>query len=85
MGENIKGETAGEEVAEEMYSGFCKALNETFVAMTNPKNVNGSSNRWPLRLPYGNSGVSSNPNVRAAYGDGLYVFSEPIWIFGGSR
>ena len=63
----------------------CKALNETFVAMTNPKNVNGSSNRWPLRLPYGNSGVSSNPNVRAAYGDGLYVFSEPIWIFGGSR
>ncbi len=29
MGENIKGETAGEEVAEEMYSGFCKALNET--------------------------------------------------------
>lgn len=63
----------------------CKALNETFVAMTNPKNVNGSSNRWPLRMPYGNSGVSSNPNVRAAYGDGLYVFSEPVWIFGGSR
>lgn len=63
----------------------CKALGEEFVAMTNPKNVNGASSRWPLRLPYGNSSVSSNPNVRAAYGDGLYVFTEPVWIFGGSR
>ncbi len=63
----------------------CKALGKEYVVMTNPKNVNGSSNRWPLRLPYGNSGVSSNPNVRAAYGDGLYVFTEPVWVFGGTR
>lgn len=63
----------------------CKALGEEFVVMTNPRNVNGSSNRWPLRLPYGNSGVSSNVNVRDAYGDGMYVFTDPIWIFGGTR
>lgn len=63
----------------------CKALGKDYVVMTNPKNINGTSNRWPLRLPYGNSGVSSNPNVRAAYGNGLYVFTEPIWIFGGTR
>ena len=63
----------------------CKALGKEYVVMTNPKNVNGSSNRWPLRLPYGNSGVSSNANVRAAYGDGLYVFTEPVWVFGGTR
>ncbi len=63
----------------------CKALGEEFITLTNPKNMNGSSSRWPLRLPYGNSGVSSNTNVREAYGDGLYVFSEPVWIFGGTR
>lgn len=63
----------------------CKSLGEEFVKMTNSNNINGSSNRWPLRLPYGNSGVSSNPNVRAAYGDGLYVFTEPVWIYGGTR
>lgn len=54
--------------------------------MTNSRNVNDRpSNRWPLRLPYGNSGVSFKPNVREAYGDGLYVFTEPICIFGGTR
>lgn len=25
---------------------------------------------WPLRLPYGNSDVVSNPNVAAAFGTG---------------
>ena len=63
----------------------CNALGEEYVVMTNPKNINGASNRWPLRMPYGNSGVSSNPNVRAAYGDGLYVFTEAIWLYGGTR
>lgn len=58
---------------------------DAYVAMTNPCNLSGSQNRWPLRLPYGNSDVSANPNVRQAYGDGLYIFTEPIWIFGGNR
>lgn len=63
----------------------CRALNEELVVMTNPRNMSGNQNRWPLRLPYGNSDVSCNPNVREAYGDGMYIYTEPIWIFGGNR
>lgn len=63
----------------------CKALNQEFITLTNPRNTNGGANRWPLRLPYGNSGVSANVNVREAYGDGLYIFTENIWLFGGTR
>lgn len=64
----------------------CKALGRELITLTNPLNTtSGGQNRWPLRLPYGNSDVSSNTNVRAAYGDGMYVFTEPVWIFGGSR
>lgn len=63
----------------------CKALGKDCVKMTNPKNVSQGQNRWPLRLPYGNSDVSCNDNVRQAYGDGMYIFTENIWIFGGSR
>lgn len=44
---------------------------------------------WPLRLPYGNSDVVSNPNVAAAFGTGNqagnYFFTENIWLFGGTR
>ena len=63
----------------------CKALGEEHVKLTNPCNLDGSAPRFPLRMPYGNSGVSSNPNVRKAYGDGLYIFPEPVWIYGGER
>ena len=31
-------------------------------------------------MPYGNSDVVSNPEVKAAYGDGQYVYSE---LYGG--
>lgn len=57
----------------------CTALGETFVEMKNPKNVNG----LPIRLPYGNSSVISNPAVKAAFGDGSYIFTSKEWIFGG--
>ncbi len=40
---------------------------------------------FPLRLPYGNSDVVSNPNMANAYGDGSYVTTEPVWWAGGSR
>lgn len=63
----------------------CKAMGKVCVEMTNPLNTQGGQNRLPLRMPYGNSGVSSNVNVRQAYGDGMYVFTEPVWIFGGTR
>ncbi len=39
--------------------------------------------KFPLRAPYG--GVTANPNVQAAFGDGQYVFSENVWWAGGSR
>lgn len=67
----------------------CKAQGEEFVKMRNPNNVQGGQNQWPLRLPYGNSDVLSNPNVTAAFGSGNdagnYIFTENIWLFGGSR
>ncbi|MBQ9230315.1 MAG: SusD/RagB family nutrient-binding outer membrane lipoprotein [Prevotella sp.] len=59
------------------------------VAMTNPNNSSSVGNRWPLRLPYGDSDVVSNPNVAAAFGSGndagMYVFTENVWWAGGSR
>jgi len=41
--------------------------------------------KFPLRLPYGNDDTTTNPNVQAAYGDGQYVYTEPVWWAGGSR
>lgn len=59
------------------------------VAMTNPSNAVSGSNRWPLRLPYGESDVVSNPNVAAAFGTGndagMYIFTDPVWWAGGTR
>lgn len=67
----------------------CKALGEEHVVMNNPNNMQGGANQWPLRLPYGNSDVISNPNVAAAFGSGNnagnYLFTENIWLFGGER
>jgi len=55
------------------------------VEMKNPGNKSSVGNRWPLRLPYGDSDVVSNPNVAAAFGTGDYVFTENVWWAGGSR
>ncbi|PJJ10872.1 SusD/RagB-like outer membrane lipoprotein [Flavobacterium sp. 1] len=51
------------------------------IQLANPKNAT----QFPLRLPYGNSDVSTNPNVKAAFGDGTYVYSEKVWWAGGTR
>lgn len=59
-----------------------KAMGETYVILTNPKNTQSGINRYPERLPYGNSSVLGNPNVKAAYGDGSYIYSEKTWING---
>jgi hypothetical protein len=57
-------------------------LDEYPVKMTNPNNNNGG-NRWPNMLPYGDSDVTSNPNVGAAFGSGndagMYIFSKKVW------
>lgn len=66
-----------------------KANGEEFVALTNPRNSSSVGNAWPLRMPYGESDVRSNPNVRSAFGSGnaagSYVFTENVWWAGGSR
>ena len=44
-----------------------------------------NTKRFPLRYTYGSSDTTTNPNVNAAYGDGQYVYSEPVWWAGGNR
>jgi hypothetical protein len=58
-----------------------KALGENFVVLNNPNNAT----KFPLRLPYGNDDTTANPNVQVAYGDGQYVYAEPVWWAGGTR
>ncbi|MDR2585317.1 MAG: SusD/RagB family nutrient-binding outer membrane lipoprotein [Prevotellaceae bacterium] len=41
--------------------------------------------KFPLRFSYGSEDVTTNVNVRTAYGDGSYVYSENVWWAGGSR
>ncbi|MDR1454370.1 MAG: SusD/RagB family nutrient-binding outer membrane lipoprotein [Tannerella sp.] len=55
-----------------------KALNEPFITLANP-------GKFPLRCGYGNSDTTTNPNVGEAFGDGQYVYSEPVWWAGGNR
>jgi hypothetical protein len=38
-----------------------------------------------LRYPYGSEDVTTNVNVRTAYGDGSYVYTENVWWAGGTR
>jgi hypothetical protein len=54
------------------------ALNENFIVLANP-------GRFPLRCGYGNSDTTTNPSVEAAFGDGQYIYSEPVWWAGGNR
>jgi len=58
-----------------------KALGESFVTLANPLNAT----KFPLRLPYGTSDVTTNPAVEAAYGDGQYVYTVPVWWALGAR
>lgn len=55
-----------------------RAMGEDFITLDNP-------NPFPLRCPYGDGDVSANPNVQKAFGNGQYVYSEPVWWAGGSR
>lgn len=55
-----------------------KALGEDFVTLKN-------SNKFPLRCPYGVDDVTANPNVESAYGNGQYIYTDPVWWAGGTR
>jgi len=58
-----------------------KALNENLVTLKNPLNAT----KFPLRCPYGSDDTTNNPNVKTAYGDGTYVYTEKVWWAGGTR
>ncbi|MDR3339641.1 MAG: SusD/RagB family nutrient-binding outer membrane lipoprotein [Candidatus Symbiothrix sp.] len=55
-----------------------KALGENFISLAN-------QNQFPLRCGYGNSDTTTNPEVKAAFGDGKYVYTEAVWWAGGTR
>lgn len=63
----------------------CEAMGEHHITLTNPYNTQGGMNRVPKRLPYGNDSVLNNPTIAEAYGDGFYVYDQPVWWAGGSR
>ena len=73
-----------EEEAVEAYNDLrrLRAMGEDFIVLDNPLN---SSNKFPLRFTYGSSDVTTNVNVREAYGDGNYVYTENVWWAGGTR
>jgi len=64
----------------EMYNDIrrWKSLGEELIELKN-------ANKFPVRLPYGSSETTTNPNVQAAYGNGQYVYTEQVWWAGGTR
>jgi hypothetical protein len=70
-----------EDEAVESYSDYrrLRAMgNKDFIPLTNTAD-------FPLRFTYGNSDVTTNNNVKEAYGDGRYVNTENVWWAGGTR
>lgn len=51
------------------------------IELSNPNNAS----KFPLRYGYGASDVQANMNLKNAFGDGQYVYSEPVWWAGGTR
>lgn len=51
------------------------------VKLNNPLNVN----KFPHRFGYGGSDVTANKAIKEAFGDGQYVYTEPVWWAGGTR
>lgn len=72
-----------EEEAVEAYNDIrrLKAMGNNFIQLDNPLN----NTKFPLRFTYGSEDVTTNENVRNAYGDGNYVYTENVWWAGGSR
>jgi hypothetical protein len=72
-----------EEEAVEAYSDYRRltAMGDKVIFLANPLNTT----KFPLRFTYGSEDVTTNNNVRTAYGDGNYIYSENVWWAGGSR
>lgn len=59
-----------------------KAMGEgDFIQLDNPLN----SSKFPLRFTYGSEDVTTNFNIRKAYGDGSYVYTANVWWAGGTN
>jgi hypothetical protein len=72
-----------EEEAIEAYNDYrrLRSMGDNVINLENPKNAN----QFPLRFTYGSEDVTTNRNVKNAYGDGTYVYSENVWWAGGTR
>jgi len=57
------------------------AMGDNVITLDNPLN----STKFPVRFSYGSEDVTTNRNIRDAYGDGMYVYSEKVWWAGGNR
>jgi hypothetical protein len=72
-----------EEEAVEAYNDYrrLRAMGDNVINLDNPRN----SSQFPLRFTYGSEDVTTNKNVKDAYGDGTYVYTENVWWAGGTR
>ncbi len=72
-----------EEEAVEAYNDYRRltAMGNNVITLSNPLNAAN----FPHRFSYGASDVTTNVNVREAYGDGTYVYTEKVWWAGGTR
>lgn len=72
-----------EEESVEAYNDYrrLKAMGNNVINLENPLNAT----QFPLRFTYGSSDVTTNANVRNAYDDGTYVYTENVWWAGGTR
>lgn len=72
-----------EEEAVEAYNDYrrLKAMGNNVINLENPNN----NSHFPLRYTYGAEDVTTNANVRTAYGDGTYIYTENVWWAGGTR
>jgi hypothetical protein len=70
--------------AEETYNDIrrLKALGE--FSLYELANANNAT-KYPLRLPYGSSDTTTNPNITEVFGTGVYVYSDPVWWAGGTH
>lgn len=69
-----------EQEAVETYNDYRRlvAMGNNLITLTNTR-------RFPQRLTYGDSDVTTNQNIATAYGDGNYVYTEKVWWAGGTR
>lgn len=58
-----------------------KSMSEKLIERNDPRirRVFINADWAPLRAPYGSDDTTTNPEVKAAYGDGQYVYTNPVW------